>query len=615
MHLTKYSISVFAGVLLFLALCVAPALADRRVALVIGNSSYENVPKLPNPSADANAIAEMFKSAGFEVVDLKIDVGHLDYKRAIRRFEDTAVDADIAVVFFAGHGIEIRGTNYMIPIDAKLADERDAPDEAIPLDRIIEAMSGAKRLRLVIIDACRDNPFSVTMKRHDAQRSTSRGLMRVEPQGTDTLIAFAARAGSTAEDGHGAHSPLTTALLNYLTSPGLDIRLAFGRVRDEVMKITSNRQEPFVYGSLGGDFISLVPAPSEPVAPAPSAVKADYELVEKVGTKKAWDVFLATYHTGFYAELAKAQLAKIIAAEQAEKKVATLESPPLSAAPSEPSSDEQRAWEKIKDSSDEAAFVAFIKRFPNSALALIAQRRLETLEQLAKEQEEKARAEREAALQRAEDERRAKVAEAARQKAAEQEAEDRRWMSSETSPNASLRNSLRRSKQKRKTGAQRRPRLSGKRGRNWPPKQQRGGLPNSGRKKSGAQRRPRLSGKRRRNWPPNNELRTNAGQWRQRPNASEWRNCSPNSGLKRNERRRRPLRQKRQKAEQLAAQRAEEQRKAKAEPRPSGKRRSSLSRRRAEEDRKAKAAAEAERQKAEQLAAQRPLKSNARPRQ
>ena len=262
MHVTKYFVSVFAGAFFMLALCGNPALADKRVALVIGNSSYQNVPKLPNPSADASAVAQMFKNAGFEVVNLQIDVGNLDYKRAIRRFEDVASDADMAVVFFAGHGIELRGTNYMIPVDAKLADERDAPDEAIALDRIVEAVSGAKRLRLVIIDACRDNPFGVSMRRQVVQRTTSRGLTRVEPQSTDTLIAYAAKAGSTAEDGHGEHSPLTTALLDNLTVPGLDIRLAFGRVRDEVMKITSNKQEPFVYGSLGGGIISLVPEPS-----------------------------------------------------------------------------------------------------------------------------------------------------------------------------------------------------------------------------------------------------------------------------------------------------------------------------------------------------------------
>ena len=177
------SVAAFVAATFLLGLPSNPALADKRVALVIGNSSYQNVAKLPNPSGDASAIAQMFKNSGFDVVDLQIDVANLEYKRAIRRFADAANDADIAIVFFAGHGVEIRGTNYMIPVDAKLADERDAPDEAIALDRIIEAVDGAKRLRLIIIDACRDNPFSVTMKRQLAQRTTSRGLSRIDPQG------------------------------------------------------------------------------------------------------------------------------------------------------------------------------------------------------------------------------------------------------------------------------------------------------------------------------------------------------------------------------------------------------------------------------------------------
>jgi uncharacterized protein len=265
------AVAAVAAVTFACALWSSPALADKRVALVIGNSNYQNVPRLPNPSADANAIAQMFKDAGFEFVDLQIDVGDLEFKRALRRFADAANGSDTAIVFFAGHGMELQGTNYMIPIDAKLADERDAPDEAIALDRIIEAVDGAKRLRLIIVDACRDNPFSVTMKRHVATRNASRGLARVEPQASDTLIAYAARAGSTAEDGYGEHSPLTTALLHNLTVPGLDIRLAFGRIRDEVFKITDNRQEPFVYGSLGGGIISLVPQPSQPSAPNPTA--------------------------------------------------------------------------------------------------------------------------------------------------------------------------------------------------------------------------------------------------------------------------------------------------------------------------------------------------------
>lgn len=240
------------------------AQADKRVALVIGNSAYQNAPTLVNPARDALAIATMFKKAGCDAVGTAYDVGYLDLKRAIRQFEDAAADADIAVVYFAGHGIEIHGVNYLISVDAKLASDRDADDEAITLDRLVAALDGAKRLRVVILDACRDNPFvrKMQQQRVAALRGVNPGLGAAEPARTDTLIAYAAKVGSQAEDGDGDHSPFAAALVNNLFVPGLDIRLAFGRVRDDVLKKTSNRQEPFVYGWLGGGNVSLVPSRS-----------------------------------------------------------------------------------------------------------------------------------------------------------------------------------------------------------------------------------------------------------------------------------------------------------------------------------------------------------------
>jgi hypothetical protein len=387
------------------------AAPEKRVALVIGNSSYKNVARLPNPERDASAMAALFKDAGFDSVMLATDVGNLDFKRAIRKFEDASTDADIAVVFYAGHGIEVGGVNYLVPVDARLASDRDAQDEAISLERLVESVDGAKRLRLIILDACRDDPFVATMKRvrRTASRAIAAGLGKVEPASTDTLIAYAAKAGSTAEDGDGQHSPFTTALLANLTVPGLDVRLAFGRVRDQVMKITASRQEPFVYGSLGGGNIALVPAPDvSKDADDLAKVKTDYELVAQIGTKKAWEVFLNTYRTGFYADLARAQLAKLGAeagSAGASPQVASLGPTPAPAA--KPSNDEQRAWTRVRDG-DKEALEGFIRRYPNSPLAVNAQQRLDGLEHAAREREGKARAEREAASKRAEEERRAK---------------------------------------------------------------------------------------------------------------------------------------------------------------------------------------------------------------
>lgn len=238
------------GLILFLNSWSADvALADRRVALVLGNSNYQHVPALSNPASDARALAAKFREVGFDVVSTQLDVGNLQFKRAIREFKSAAATADVAVIYYAGHGVEINGTNYLIPIDAVLANDRDADDEAVTVERVAESVAGAKQLRLIILDACRDNPFSRTMKRRQntALRSISRGLSLVEASGVNMLIAHAAKAGSTAEDVGAEHSPFAKALLNHLFVPGLDIRLAFGRVRDEVLDKTGSRQEPFVY--------------------------------------------------------------------------------------------------------------------------------------------------------------------------------------------------------------------------------------------------------------------------------------------------------------------------------------------------------------------------------
>jgi uncharacterized caspase-like protein len=296
-----------------------PALADKRVALVIGVSKYQQVPQLTNPARDADAMSALFKSAGFDVVDSERDLGIAEFRRAVREFSETSRNADIAVVYYAGHGIEIDGINYLIPADARLLSDFDVEDETVSLDRVIRALDSVKRLKLIILDACRDNPFATTMKRSIASRSVGRGLGKVEPTMSDTLVAFAAKAGAVASDGDGQNSPFATALVKYITEPGLDLRLAFGRVRDDVLKSTSNRQEPFVYGSLGGETTALVPAVAKPVDPEAQA-RIDYELAAQVGTKDAWDSFIAAHNTGYYANLARAQNDKLTAAQQTRAK-------------------------------------------------------------------------------------------------------------------------------------------------------------------------------------------------------------------------------------------------------------------------------------------------------
>ena len=299
-----------------------PAFAEKRVALVLGNSAYQNVAPLANPVNDGAKIAATLKDAGFDVVDSRRDLAAAETRRALRDFADRTRDADIAVVYYAGHGIEVDGGNYLIPVDARLERDTDIYDEGLSLDRILIAIEPAKKLRLVILDACRDNPFARSMKRTVASRAIGQGLAKVEPTSPNVLIAYSAKAGSTAADGDGQNSPFTAALSHHLTKPGLDVRRAFGFVRDEVLKTTGNKQEPFVYGSLGGEDVALVPArpvpAAAPASPAPSPqaeARRDYELALQIGNKSALNAFLTQYPDGFYASLAKLQLDKVAAEE------------------------------------------------------------------------------------------------------------------------------------------------------------------------------------------------------------------------------------------------------------------------------------------------------------
>ncbi|MCA1396879.1 caspase family protein [Bradyrhizobium sp. BRP56] len=331
------------------------------MALVVGNSNYQNAPLLPNPANDATAIAATLKGAGFDLVVSRLNLTSSDMRRALRDFADQARDADIAIVYYAGHGIEIDGTNYLIPTDARLERDTDIYDEAFSLDRVLLAIEPAKQLRVVIVDACRNNPFADTMKRTVASRAISRGLARVEPAVSNTLIAFAAKAGLTALDGNSTNSPYATALVKYIAKPGLDLRRAFGFVRDDVLQATGNRQEPYVYGSLGGEDVALVPKAEEPAPPAVNAsseIRRDYELALQVGNKAAMSAFLAQHPDGYYANLAKLQLNQIDAedarvtatrkAQEAEQQKARLASEGAQRAEQEKAAAEFKAAEDAR---------------------------------------------------------------------------------------------------------------------------------------------------------------------------------------------------------------------------------------------------------------------------
>lgn len=223
----------------------------RRVALVIGNGHYDHAPTLPNAVNDAEALAKALTETGFQSVTLKTDLTREQILSALADFAKLADSTDWAAVYYSGHGIEFRGLNYMIPIDAKLKADRDVDLEAVEVSKVLSAIEGAKKLRLVILDACRDNPFLGQMKRTVATRSINRGLSPMEPD-AGMLIVYAAKHGETALDGDGKNSPFATALVNRIRTPNLELRRLFDLVRDDVLAMTSRRQQPFSYGSLSG---------------------------------------------------------------------------------------------------------------------------------------------------------------------------------------------------------------------------------------------------------------------------------------------------------------------------------------------------------------------------
>ncbi len=223
--------------------------ADGRVALVIGNSQYRDVQPLPNPQRDAALIADELKRVGFKSVHLLVNASRTDIARAMNTFARESARANWAVIYYAGHGMELNGSNYLVPVDATLETDDDIPKQTIALDAVLDAVSPAKQLRLVLLDACRDNPFAAEMHRNEDAGSVGRGLARIEPE-TGTLVAFATKHGHVAIDGAGEDLPFAVAIAKEMETPGLEITRFFRLVHDDVVTATKNAQEPFTYGQL-----------------------------------------------------------------------------------------------------------------------------------------------------------------------------------------------------------------------------------------------------------------------------------------------------------------------------------------------------------------------------
>ncbi|MBI5899309.1 MAG: caspase family protein [Rhodocyclales bacterium] len=251
-----------------------------RIAVVIGNSRYPSG-ALANPRNDASAMAEALRRLDFDV-ELKLDATKADMDAVFRRFSARADGAAVTAIFYAGHGIQVGGGNYIVPIDANPQHERDLKRDMIKMDDILEDM-GAARVKLVFFDACRDNPLARSFS-----RGGSRG-MAAPVEATGTLISFATKHGNTAADGEGKHSPYAAALLAALENPaGVEIEQMLRRVQQSVKQATSGQQEPWRYGSLDGDFYFRPPAPTDATAASKAAVEqAVQEATRRAGEQAA----------------------------------------------------------------------------------------------------------------------------------------------------------------------------------------------------------------------------------------------------------------------------------------------------------------------------------------
>ena len=395
-----------ATALALLLLFAAPASAGQRVALVIGNGTYAHAPSLANPLNDARDIGAALQRLGFAVTRIE-NADRAELWDGLQKFSLAASASEMAAVFYAGHGIEVDRRNFLVPVDARLLSDADVEFETVPLDLLMRAVERTRGLRLIILDACRDNPFAAAMQRSGATRSIGRGLARVEPSG-ETLVAYAAKEGTVAADGAGRNSPYTEALLAHLEEPGLRVDLMFRKVRDAVLASTGGRQEPFIYSSLSGKdtYLAAFPAPEPAPAPAPPATEAqaspapgagESEALRALAEREFWvsvkdsahaadiEAYLERYPNGIYETLARNRLARLQAApEETGAPEAGGAPAPEDAAVSgrleaERLAAEREFWASVTGSDDPADIQAYLDQYPGGTYEALARNRLERL--------------------------------------------------------------------------------------------------------------------------------------------------------------------------------------------------------------------------------------------
>ncbi len=379
------------------------ATAAGRVALVVGNGTYAHIGRLPNPGNDAADMTAALRRLGFDVTTVR-DADRNAMTDALRVFTRASAGADVSLVFYAGHGLEMDGVNYLVPVDARLERDTDVRFEAIELDDVLASTTGAA-LRVVILDACRNNPLARSMQRTGASRSVSRGSfgdLNESLLGDETLVAYAAAAGTTADDGTGRNSPYTAALLSYLEQP-LEIGLLFREVRARVLEATEGRQRPHEYASLLSEHYLRAAAGVDP-----RAVEAGLDLdrsarrLVQQGLSRAgyspgpadgvfgpatraairgWQTSRGATATGYLDAAGAAALGvRIPGAPAASVPVpSTVASGPASVATADLARAEVVFWESIRESADPADFDEYLVRWPAGLFARLAANRLAAL--------------------------------------------------------------------------------------------------------------------------------------------------------------------------------------------------------------------------------------------
>ena len=280
----------------------------RKVALVIGNAAYANTTALTNPINDAKLVAGAARQAGFEVTETE-NVSIANFRNVLRDFRQTADGADVAMIYYAGHGMEGQGSNWLVPVDAKLESEFDLPYEAINLDRLFEAATGA-RVRMIVLDACRNNPFGTQWKR--GVRAVPSGLAGMEID--DVLVIYAAAPGQVATDGTLGNSPFARSLAKRLPEAGLPVQLLGGVVRDDVLAATGGKQRPFVSASITGTPVYLVDRPQVAAAESGSGDRSRIEALMWQGASSSdslsgYQSYLKEFPQGIFARMAQDRIA------------------------------------------------------------------------------------------------------------------------------------------------------------------------------------------------------------------------------------------------------------------------------------------------------------------